>query len=206
MTHQYMESRYGDSLLKQRLQADREKINEFLSRTPRSVIDTAANYMSLLNANSYEKGGWVLHMIRKEVGDVLFRRIIRAYYETYEGKNADTDDFRRVVELLTNHDWSVFFKQWLTRKANPSLQLTWENDANGKLATLVVRQLQNTEAYSFPLSMDLINRSGEKKRVKIDVTKTEQIFILPTNGAIDSIIVDPDTELLIDKLIVAQKG
>ena len=206
MTHQYMESRYGDSLLKQRLQADREKINEFLSRTPRSVIDTTANYMSLLNANSYEKGGWVLHMIRKQVGDVLFRRIIRAYYETYEGKNADTDDFRRVVELLTNQDWSVFFKQWLTRKANPSLQLTWENDANGKLATLVVRQLQNTEAYSFPLSMDLINRSGEKKRVKIDVTKTEQIFVLPTNGAIDSIIVDPDTELLIDKLIVAQKG
>ena len=94
----------------------------------------------------------------------------------------------------------------LTQKTNPSLQLTWENDTNGKLATLVVRQLQNTEAYSFPLSMDLINGSGEKKRVKIDVTKTEQIFVLPTNGAIDSIIVDPDTELLIDKLIVAQKG
>ena len=206
MTHQYMESIYGDSLLKQRLQADREKINEFLSRTPRSVIDTTANYMSLLNANSYEKGGWVLHMIRKQVGDVLFRRIIRAYYEKYEGKNADTDDFRRIVELLTNRDWSVFFKQWLTQKTNPSLQLTWENDTNGKLATLVVRQLQNTEAYSFPLSMDLINRSGEKKRVKIDVTKTEQIFILPTNGEIDSIIVDPDTELLIDKLIVAQKS
>jgi aminopeptidase N len=162
--------------------------------------------MSLLNANSYEKGGWVLHMIRKQVGDVLFRRIIRAYYEKYEGKNADTDDFKRIVELLTNRDWSVFFKQWLTQKTNPSLQLTWENDTNGKLATLVVRQLQNTEAYSFPLSMDLINRSGEKKRVKIDVTKTEQIFILPTKGEIDSIIVDPDTELLIDKLIVAQKS
>lgn len=206
MTHRYLESKYGDSILKKRLQDDREKINEFLSRTPRSVIDTTANYMSLLNANSYEKGGWILHMIRKQVGDVLFRRIIRAYYETYEGKNADTDDFRRVVELLTNQDWSVFFKQWLTQKNNPSLQLTWENDTSGKLATLVVRQLQNTEAYSFPLSMDLINRSGEKKRVKIDVSKTEQIFVVPSDGEIDSIIVDPDTELLVDKLIVSKKG
>jgi len=86
MTHLYLESKYGNSILKARLQADREKINEFLSRTPRSVIDTTANYMSLLNANSYEKGGWVLHMIRKQVGDFDFRRILRAYYETYERK------------------------------------------------------------------------------------------------------------------------
>jgi aminopeptidase N len=205
MTHQYMESRYGDSLLKMRLQADREKINEFLSRTPRSVIDTTANYMSLLNANSYEKGGWVLHMIRKQVGDELFNKIIRAYYEQYRGQNADTDDFRRVVEGQTGKDWSVFFSQWLTRKTNPSLQIEWSNSLDGNWVTLNTKQLQSGDAFSFPLSIDLVNSKGEKKRIKIQLSKTAQPILIPTNGPIESLIVDPDTELLIDKLIVFQK-
>ncbi len=206
LTHRYMESRYGDSILKGRLQADREKINEFLSRTPRSVVDTVANYMSLLNANSYEKGGWVLHMIRKQVGDQAFQQIIRQYYESFKGKNADTDDFRKVVESITGQDWSVFFDQWLKQKVNPSLQIQWENSADGKSANLSIRQLQPTEPFSFPLTLDLTPGSGNKKRVKIQVTKTEETFILPEPGTIDSIVVDPETELLIDKLIVVQKG
>lgn len=205
MTHQYMESRYGDSLLKQRLQSDREKINEFLSRTPRSVIDTTSNYMSLLNANSYEKGGWVLHMIRKQVGDETFHKIIRTYYEQYRSRNADTDDFRRVVEGQTGLDWSVFFNQWLTQKTNPSLQIEWSNSVDGKWVTLNTRQLQSGEPFTFPLSIDLVNSKGEKKRIKIQLSKKAQPIVIPTDGSIESLIIDPDTEILIDKLIVFQK-
>jgi len=199
LTHLYMEARYGDSLLRTRLQADREKINEFLHRTPRAVIDTTANYMSLLNANSYEKGSWVLHMLRRQVGDANFRRIIRSYYETYAGKNADTDDFRRIAESTTGKDWSAFFHQWLTRGQNPSLELKWENALDGKFITLTVRQVQNAQPFSFPLSIDLVNQLGEKKRVKIDVWQREQGFVLPSNGYINGLVVDPDTELLIDR-------
>ena len=187
-----------------RSQADREKINEFLSRSPRSVIDSSANYMSMLNANSYEKGGWVLHMIRKQVGNELFRRILRAYYENYEGKNADTDDFRRIVELITGSDWSTFFKQWLTQRVNPSLDINWENSVDGKWITLNIRQLQNTLPFSFPLSIDLVNMQGEKKRITIQVTKASQSFVIASNGYVAGLVIDPDTELLIDKITEAK--
>jgi len=206
MTHLYLESKYGDSILTARLQSDREKINEFLSRTPRSVIDSTANYMSLLNANSYEKGGWILHMIRRQVGDADFRRIIRAYYETYEEKNADTDDFRRIVELITQQDWSAFFDQWLTQKANPSLQVQWENSADGKFITLDVSQLQQTAAFQLAVTLDLIQKNGTKKRIKIDIRKPQQMFVIPTDEPIEGIIVDPDTGLLLDKLMVVQRA
>jgi aminopeptidase N len=206
MTHLYLESKYGDSILTARLQSDREKINEFLSRTPRSVIDSTANYMSLLNANSYEKGGWILHMIRRQVGDADFRRIIRAYYETYEEKNADTDDFRRIVELITQQDWSAFFDQWLTQKVNPSLQVQWENSADGKFITLNVSQLQQTAAFQLAVTLDLIQKNGTKKRIKIDIRKPQQMFVIPTDEPIEGIIVDPDTGLLLDKLMVVQRA
>lgn len=206
MTHLYLESKYGDSILTARLQSDREKINEFLSRTPRSVIDSTANYMSLLNANSYEKGGWILHMIRRQVGDADFRRIIRAYYETYEEKNADTDDFRRIVELITQQDWSAFFDQWLTQKVNPSLQVQWENSADGKFITLNVSQLQQTAAFQLAVTLDLIQKNGTKKRIKIDIRKPQQMFVIPTGEPIEGIIVDPDTGVLLDKLMVVQRA
>jgi len=205
LTHLYLESKYGESLLKARLQADREKINEFLSSTPRSVIDSAANYMSLLNANSYEKGGWILHMIRRQVGDAPFRRILRAYYETYEGKNADTDDFRKIVALITQQDWSAFFSQWLTLKVNPSLQIQWQNNSDEKSISLNVTQLQQTLPFQLNLALDLIQKNGTKKRIKIEVHKSQQLFSIPTGSSIESIVVDPDTELLIDKLIVTQQ-
>ncbi len=205
MTHLYLESQYGDSILKARLQADREKINEFLSSTPRSVIDSSAQYMSLLNANSYEKGGWVLHMIRQQVGDANFRRILRAYYETYEGKNADTDDFRRIVELITQQDWSAFFRQWLTEKVNPSLKLQWENNADGKFITLSIAQLQQTLPFQLAVTVDLIQKNGTKKRTKVDVSKSQQLFVIPVSDPVEGIIVDPDTALLLDKLIVVQR-
>lgn len=204
LTHLYMESVHGESVIRKRLQEDREKINDFLHRTPRSVIDTTANYMSLLNANSYEKGGWVLHMIRKQVGDINFRRIIRAYYEKYEGKNADTDDFRAIVELITGKDWSAFFRQWLTQKVNPSLQVQWENTPE-KFVSLHLKQLQTTEPFQFPLAIDLVYSNNTKKRVQIDVTKKEQTFLVPIDHVVESILIDPDTTILIDKLIDVKK-
>lgn len=204
LTHLYVESKYGDSVLKTRLQSDREKINEFLSRSPRAVIDSAAYYMSLLNANSYEKGGWILHMIRRQVGDANFRRIIRAYYETFEGRNADTDDFRRIVELITQQDWSAFFRQWLTFKQNPSLEVLGESALDGKSITLIVRQLQQTPAYQLPITFDLVQKNGVKKRIRIEMNKTSQTFFFPVEGPVQGILVDPDTELLVDKLIVSQ--
>jgi aminopeptidase N len=204
MTHCYLESKYGDSILKARLQSDREKINEFLSRAPRSVIDSTANYMSLLNANSYEKGSWVLHMIRRQVGNELFQKIIRTYYEQYRGRNADTDDFRRIVESLTGQDWSAFFNQWLRHKANPSLQINWSNSEDGKWITLNIKQLQAGDPFTFPLPIDIINTKGEKKRIELAISKATQPFVLASNGTVSGLIVDPDTNLLIDKLIIAE--
>lgn len=205
LTHLYMESQHGKSVLNTRLQADREKINEFLNRTPRSVIDTTSNYMSLLNANSYEKGGWVLHMIRQQVGDENFNKIIRTYYQTHAGKNADTDDFRRVVELITGKDWSAFFDQWLKQKVNPSLQIEWHPMPDNKLLSLSVKQLQETVPFQFPLTVDLTYASGIKKRVSLDVSKMQQVFILPVEERVESIVIDPNTDMLLDKWIDFKK-
>ena len=51
--------------------------------------------MRLLNPNSYQKGAWVLHMLRHELGDDIFWKGMRSFYEKYKNSNALTDDFEK---------------------------------------------------------------------------------------------------------------
>ncbi len=78
------------------------KVIAFSAKNHQPVVDTSItdNFMRLLNANSYQKGGWVLHMLRMKLGDALFWKGIRAWYARYGGSNATTDDFRRVMEAV----------------------------------------------------------------------------------------------------------
>jgi aminopeptidase N len=71
MTHLYLEEKYGEDSFNNRREADREKVIAFSKTRNTPVSDTSAsnNLMQLLNANSYQKGGWVLHMLRRKVGD-----------------------------------------------------------------------------------------------------------------------------------------
>ena len=69
--------------------------------------------MKLLNANSYQKGGWVLHMLRRQLGDSVFWKSIREYYATYAGKNADTQDLQEIFEKVPVKNWMNFFTNGL---------------------------------------------------------------------------------------------
>ncbi len=115
------------------------------------MVDSTKDYMSLLNANSYQKGGWVLHMLRRQLGDSVFKKSIREYYATYAGKNADTKDLQKVFENVSGKNLEQFFKQWLFTGENPKLEITWKYVEKGKQLNVTVKQLQKT-VFQFPLA------------------------------------------------------
>ncbi|MBC3758882.1 M1 family metallopeptidase [Hyunsoonleella sp. SJ7] len=79
--------------------------------------DKAGQSTSLLNPKSssttfYKKGCWVLHMLRKKVGDEAFKTGVKNYLLKHQFKNVDTDDFIGEVEKASGKDLSEFFKAW----------------------------------------------------------------------------------------------
>ena len=62
---------------------------------------------------TYQKGAWVLHMLRERLGDEAFWRGIRLYYARYLNVTASTDDFMRAMEEASGDDLQGFFDQWL---------------------------------------------------------------------------------------------
>ncbi|HET9745719.1 MAG TPA: M1 family metallopeptidase, partial [Chitinophagaceae bacterium] len=192
----YFENKYGKDTAIKMLREDREQVIEYSGTRNKAVVDTEeTDYMNLLNPNSYQKGGWVLHMLRSELGDSVFWRSIRKYYATYAGGVADTRDLQKIFEEVSGKDLKRFFDQWLYTASQPELDVTWSYNAREKSVSIDVKQVQKA-SFQFPLSLKLKypNDSGEPEKVFVKNTTTS--FKIKADQKPMSIIIDPDTELL----------
>jgi aminopeptidase N len=194
LTHLYIESKYGKDSLEHRMAKDRDDINVFLKSSPRPVVDSTKDLMSLLNDNSYQKGGWVLHMLRRELGDSIFHQSIRNYYQAFAGKNADTRDLQRVFEKTSGKDLQQFFTQWLYRPENPDLKISWQVMADQSIK-LNIRQLQKT-VFSFPLEIAFVGADGKKINRIYRIDKVENNFVFKPASKMVSLVADPNVSLL----------
>jgi len=192
MTNVYLESKYGEAMLKQRLENDRKEVFAFEMQRLTPVVDTAVrdNYMQLLNANSYQKGGWVLHMLRRKMGDELFWKGIRAYYQKYDGGNANTEDLRDVMQNVYGQPLNQFFKQWLRTPGHPHLSVKWKYDPTKKVVNFEITQVQN-DLYEATVEC-LINNEAHKIDIKDRVT----IIQVSVNVEATSVTLDPNVNLL----------
>jgi aminopeptidase N len=205
LTHIYLESKYGTDSLNKRMQKEREEIIEFVNTSKRPVVDSTNDYMSLLNVNSYQKGGWVLHMLRRELGDSIFKKSVRQYYTTYAGKNADTKDLQKVFEVVSGKSLEKFFKQWLYTPTNPKLDIKWKYDKNKKTLEFAVIQKQDGIAFSFPIEFELTFISGKKTKQQLNINSKISIFEYPVPEKIVKLQVDQNISLLFESTVFEMK-
>src|SRR5207253_2885049 len=116
---------------------------------------TQQDLMSLLNENSYQKGGFVLHMLRTTLGDSAFFRGLHRYYDRYRNGNALSDDLRRELEAASGRPLGWFFDQWLRRPGFPELTTSWTYDAVAKRVVVSITQGARFGSYRFPLTIDI---------------------------------------------------
>ncbi len=127
----------------------------------RPVIDTTVTaLMSLLNANNYPKGAWILHMLRREVGDSVFFRGVRDYYRTYRDSTALSADFLAVMERQSGRSLRRFFEQWLLQPGYPQLDVAWEYGEGQREVLVYVSQVQPEAWGSFALRVPVRLRGG----------------------------------------------
>jgi aminopeptidase N len=61
----------------------------------------------------YDKGAYVLHLLREELGDKVFWDGIRRYTRKYFGKSVVTSDFQKEMEAASNRSLKQFFDRWV---------------------------------------------------------------------------------------------
>lgn len=153
------------------------------------------NLFALLNANNYQKGAWVLHMLRSRLGDEVFFRGIRDYYEAHKHSVASTEDLRAALEKASGRDLRVFFARWVLGIGHPQYELTWEWDARRQELRLVLRQLQTGEAFTDPVPVRITLR-GAQRDVVLRPGGKQLIETMPMTEMPLGIEVDPGNTLL----------
>jgi aminopeptidase N len=184
---------------RERMEADRLRVirSEAISRP---VVDTSVtDLFTLLNANNYQKGGWVLHMLRGVVGDRAFFDGIRQYYERHQHGTAETEDLRRAMEAAAGRDLQWFFDQWLFQPGFPRLRVTSEWNAAASTADLLIEQRQNVSwpTFRLPMTVEVTTDSGTVRRV-IDVDERRETVRVPLPAPPRRVILDPDGWVLKD--------
>src|SRR5437763_2571424 len=121
--------------------------------------------MALLNPNNYEKGAWVLHMLRSQLGDDAFFKGLRDYYNAHKEANATTDDLRAALEKSSGKDLKEFFTRWVYGSGHPRYELGWGSMERSSVTSVIVRlnQLQAGDAFLDPVPVEF-TVSGKKVR------------------------------------------
>ncbi|HZY81241.1 MAG TPA: M1 family metallopeptidase [Cyclobacteriaceae bacterium] len=132
----YMEHKYGADTLISIMKKTRKQVfkSDSLNKSP--IVDTSITDINkVLSTNTYQKAAWVLHMLRKKMGDENFHAGIREYYDTYKGKTALTEDFVAIMQKHYNKvklpvpfkpDLESFVTQWLYTGGHLKITGTWE--------------------------------------------------------------------------------
>ncbi len=105
----------------------------------------ASDGFELFDRHTYEKGGWVLHMLRHQLGDATFRRAIKAYLERYREREVITTDLERTFEEVTGRSLARFFQQWVFQGGYPAFEVSYSWDGEHKLAKIHIKQTQQVD-------------------------------------------------------------
>ena len=196
---------HGDSAFRAEMERNRSSIlNDTTAVVRRPVIDTIeTDLLELLNNNSYAKGGWVLHMLRSQLGDSAFFKGIRDYYARHKHGTALTADLQLALERSSGRNLQTFFDQWLRRPGYPEIRVSLDSVAPPGRSALVVTQGGRFGYFEFPLPVVLVDRSGAQRRYQIPVSAraTTRFEIASPVGGVERIIVDPDVTVLATNLI-----
>jgi len=198
MTDIYLGSKYGVDSMNRRLMDERKTVINFIEHSNKPVVDSVSPIMDLLNANSYQKGAWILHMLHKQMGDTVFKKFIREYYDRFKGKNADTNDLEKIAEEISQKDLHSFFQQWLYTPGIPQLNVQWKYDPNSQKITVKVTQMQNQGTFEFPLDLSIETRTTKEIVATIKISRAIETFTIGVADPDVRLTLDPLTNLLFD--------
>ncbi len=164
------------------------------TETPLHDAETE-DLFKLLNPNNYQKGSWVLHMLRSELSDKAFFQGIRDYYTAHRDATASTEDLRAAFEKASGQDLRVFFKCWVYGAGHPQYDLSWEWLSKEKKVKLLLKQTQAGDYFPNSVPVDITTPTG-KHRFVLKPTGKQTVQEFNLDGPPSFVSLDPENTIL----------
>jgi aminopeptidase N len=149
--------------------------------------------------NVYDKGAWVLRMLREQLGDAVFFHALQHYLEANRLQTVVTADLIKAIEESTGVSVDRFFDQWVYGAGAPRFVVRSSYDGAKKSVTLSVRQTQKVEGrvgiFHAPVDVAITTASGQKI-FPIDISKAEETFSFAVDGPPLMVLFDKGDKIL----------
>ncbi len=157
------------------------------------VCKDFAEPIDLFDRHLYEKGGLVLHMLRRRLTDELFWRGVRLYLQRHAKSVVETRDLQRALEEVSGESLERFFDEWVLRPGHPALdvRVSWEEDA----LNVMVRQTQplgDTALFAFLLEVDVLDASGKLRRYTKQIERESDALVVALKQRPRYVVIDPE--------------
>ena len=200
-TQVFFEFSDGHDVFVERMRAARDRVFEFHAENPgyRIVHDNLDDMSNVTTGQIYNKGAWILHMLRNRIGDESWWSGIRSYYRRYINSHATTDDFRREMETACQCNLEAFFDQWLYQRGDAVLGGEWQFDETSKTVEVsLVQSETDSHAFSFDVEIGLFAADDDvvPQIHTMDFSAGKGQLTIPQNEKPVRVVIDPRTVLL----------
>ncbi len=198
-----------------------DRLDEELADARKSYFAEAAEYErplvaeryaeadDLFDRHAYQKGAWVLHMLRRSLGDALFFRGIRHYLETHGSGSVETADLRRALEAVSGRSLRGFFRRWLLQPGHPQVTANIRHENQMLRITFEQKQRVTPQQPLFDLPIALAVRqkaedAPQRATFRLDAARGEWTWPCAAMPAV--IEIDPAAALLAEWTVQADAG
>ncbi len=197
----FIEHQYGRDEFLSGLAASRQRILDFDKERPdyRIVHDNLDDMSQVTTGQIYQKGAWVLHMLRGIMGDEAFWAGIRSYYRAHQDGHATTADFRGEMERASGRDLRVFFDQWLLRGGLVRLDGDWSYRADDKAVVVRVTQRDPARTFAMPLQVAIYAAGNPTPTITtVQLSEASHELRIPAAQRPDRVVLDPNHFVLME--------
>lgn len=163
------------------------------------VTDTTILYNIFSSRLSYNKGAFVLRMLRFTLGDSLFFKGMRQYQNDplLQYGFAKTADFKRNMEQVSNRDLSYFFNQWIYGEGYPSFTMQWSQNKNNwaKIKVSEITSHPSVQFFKTPLALTFKNAT-QQKTIVIQCNANNDESWADIGFVADTVLVDKDLQII----------
>ena len=149
--------------------------------------------------NVYDKAGWVIHMLREQMGDDAFFRALKHYLEKNRLQNVVSADLAKAIEESSGTNVDLFLDQWVYGAGAPRFTVRSSYDDKAMKISLSVRQTQKVEGhvglFHVPVTISITTASGEKV-FPVDISKADETFSFPVDGPPLMVLFDKGDKIL----------
>jgi hypothetical protein len=158
----------------------------------------AGGCTDLFDHTVYDKGAWVLHMLRHVIGDTAFFQGMRNYYTAHRYANATTQDVRSAMEAVSGQNLAGFFNRWVYQSGEPSYLFGWlaAQTPSGWVVHAHVDQTQVSGLFDMPIDLKVSYASGSQTFAVRDFAIGQDFALPPVPGQPTQVDFDPDLWLL----------